>query len=272
MGLLLAGACSHKKSGPGSASSKTTQVTSLPTQAKTLKLVASGKLTACIASADPPFAFDDAGRTAGIDAELIRALGGRMGLQADFVPGPASSVVDSLKAGKCDVAAAGIAIADTLRQQVDLSPPYLPLGPAIVVKKADTQTYAAPSALRGKSVAVVTGSPAAPDVDRAAKANGFTTTPFADLDKALAAVKAGTVVAAAVELAPAAYKVKGSSDLAVSAVIRDQQGGGYGVASKKGDTLLSSQLASALSQVKADDTYRNVLAPSLGDAANLVIG
>jgi polar amino acid transport system substrate-binding protein len=263
---LVAGGCTHKKK-----VTKGPPVSSLPTEAKKLKTVQPGKLTACTAATDPPFFFDDGGRPSGVDAELVRAVGGRLGLSGDFVPVPAAQAVDSLKAGKCDIAVAGIVITDSLRQQVDLSNPYLPTAPAVVTKKADVATYKTASALQGKAVAIVADSPAAADIDRAAKANGFTTTPYPDYDKALAAVKAGQIVALLGDLPTLAYKVKDSADVAVASVIRDQQTGGYGIATRKGEDDLTKQVASALTQVKADDTFRMVLAPYFGDATNLVV-
>lgn len=265
---LVAGGCSHKKSD----AKKGSAVSALPTEAKKLKTVQPGKLIACTAAADPPFFFDDGGRPSGVDAELVRALGGRLGLAGDFVPVPAAQAIDNLKAGKCDIAVAGIVITDTLKQQVDLSAPYLPTAPAVVTKKADAATFKTASALQGKAVAVVADSPAAADIERAAKANGFTMTPYPDYDKALAAVKAGQIVAVVGDLPTLAYKVKDSADVAVASVIRDQQTGGYGIATRKGDDDLTKQVGAALTQVKADDTFRMVLAPYFGDATNLVVG
>jgi polar amino acid transport system substrate-binding protein len=265
---LVAGGCSHKKSD----AKKGPAVSALPTEAKKLKTVQPGKLVACTAATDPPFFFDDGGRPSGVDAELVRALGGRLGLAGDFVPVPAAQAIDNLKAGKCDIAVAGIVITDTLKQQVDLSAPYLPTAPAVVTKKADAATFKTASALQGKAVAVVADSPAAADIERAAKANGFTMTPYPDYDKALAAVKAGQIVAVVGDLPTLAYKVKDSADVAVASVIRDQQTGGYGIATRKGEDDLTKQVGSALTQVKADDTFRMVLAPYFGDATNLVVG
>src|SRR5699024_1737476 len=77
----------------------------IPQQARNLKPVAEGKLTACVDAQDPPWSFDENGRTTGIDSELVRALGGRLGLQAELRPAPADALFEDLDARRCDVVA-----------------------------------------------------------------------------------------------------------------------------------------------------------------------
>src|SRR5204863_5530389 len=121
-----------------------------------------------------------------------------------------------------DIAVAALVVSDTLKQQVDFSAPYLPLAPAIVAKKADAGTYKTSAALKGKTVGVIGGSTVAADIDRDSRTAGYTTTTFTDVDKALTALKAGTVAAVLAEVAPVAAKVKDSNDFAVAGLIKDQ--------------------------------------------------
>lgn len=85
----------------------------------------------------PPFAFRHAGRWTGLEVELGRALAERLHMRPVFVALPPAQMTDALLNGKVDLLMGGLTITPERRLQMDFTQPYLTVGQAALVRRAD---------------------------------------------------------------------------------------------------------------------------------------
>ena len=119
-----------------------------------------GSLQIATSSPFPPFAVEREGTDSGFDAELMRAVCGKLGLRWNLVRfdgADCNSIFDGLRTGDYDaVAAATVITAD--REKVALfSEPYLEVAQALVVNTATSGHVTSTDDLASKVVGVETG-------------------------------------------------------------------------------------------------------------------
>lgn len=271
---LVAGACS-KDDKDGAAGLKddnapTTGQTRLPQDAAAnLKVIAAGKLTACTAKANVPFAFEEAGKIDGLDPELVRGLAGRFALNGEFVPVDGNDALSALDAGKCDVAAAGVAVTEDAKKTHLFSEPYLLVYPSLLVRTADAAKYKDLASLEGRTVGVQAGTTSAAYAKKAAA--GATIKEFGDISDAgelFGALEGGQLDAVVQDLPVTAYRASSTGGkTAVTKIFTDAEKKFYALAMAKDRADLKKVIDDALLQVKSDDTYPTVLRRFLGDFA-----
>ncbi|WP_432256445.1 transporter substrate-binding domain-containing protein [Limimaricola sp. AA108-03] len=105
----------------------------------------------------PPFGILDAsGAPDGYDADVARALGEALGVEAEIVPVTGPNRIPYLLSGQVDVLVASLGITEERAQKVDFSTPYA--GIAIAVYGAAEAEVDAPEDLAARSVAVARAS------------------------------------------------------------------------------------------------------------------
>jgi polar amino acid transport system substrate-binding protein len=85
--------------------------------------------------------FRQDGRWVGIEADLGRALGHRLGMNPVFVAYPPHQLTAALLAGKVDILMAGLSITEDRRVQMDFSTPYLVVGQTALIRSEELLRY-----------------------------------------------------------------------------------------------------------------------------------
>ena len=121
-----------------------------------------GEIVMLTNAAFPPFEYlADDGSVQGVDADIAQAVADKLGVELKIVDMDFDSIVNSLKAGKGDFAAAGMTITEERLKQVDFSDEYVTSSQMVVVR-ADSDLEgdkaAIDAALSGKSIAVQAGT------------------------------------------------------------------------------------------------------------------
>lgn len=227
-------------------------------QGREVKTVQPGKLTVCTRVPFAPFEYEEAGELRGIDVDLAKALTGRLGLSADFRK--TDDPLGDVAAGKCDVAASALSVDKDA--PVEFSPSYFKVREVIAVRSGDEAKYKDFAALKGKPV----GFP------HTAAARVYATDnpdvvmrDFPGQDDAVAAVAAGSVVAAVVDQAVLLAHAMAGERVAAAAVLDEIDD--YALAFKKGNSALRAAVENALTLIRSDDTYRTILLNYLGSSA-----
>ena len=164
--------------------------TTRPTALATALPTALPVLRVGVDAANPPWCRVEAqGTLAGIDVDLLSALGREMGVRFEAVNLAPHLLAPELAAKRVDLIAAGLISTTERASAMALSRPYVTLEQSIVLRGFDAFTGTA--ALSGRSVGVQIGGPA---VDDARKAGGKVKI-YDDLAIALAALARGEVQA-----------------------------------------------------------------------------
>ena len=234
-------------------------------QGKSLKTVNAGKLTVCSDIPYAPFEYEENGELKGIDIDLVKAVGGRLGLQAEFRDTDFDGIFAALKAGNCDIIASSVSITEERKQQNDFSQGYYEIHQSLLVRKADEAKYKDLASLNGKVIGVQSETTGA---DYAKKnATGANIKEFTGADELFTALKAGQIEAVLQDLPVNAYNAKTTGETVVSKIFDEGEAEQYGFVIPKGNSALKKAIDDALTQIKGDDSYRTILSQYLGTAS-----
>ncbi len=86
-----------------------------------------------VAPSMPPMIFKEAGKFAGVEADLAQAVGRELGRSITFVELPWEDLIDSLEAGKIDIIMSSMSITRARQSRVAFSAPYLRVGQMALV-------------------------------------------------------------------------------------------------------------------------------------------
>lgn len=121
-----------------------------------------GEIVMLTNAAFPPFEYlADDGSVQGVDADIAQAVADKLGVKLKIVDMDFDSIVNSLKAGKGDFAAAGMTVTEERLKQVDFSDEYVTSSQMVVVREdsdLEGDKAALDAALSGKNIAVQAGT------------------------------------------------------------------------------------------------------------------
>ncbi len=205
-----------------------------------------------------PFEYvDDNNQIVGFDVDLMNAIGAIIGREVRFMNVNWDGLLTGLQNRNFDVIAAGMTITEERAQQVNFSDPYFESVLTIVVHQNNTDIKVLED-LVGKIVSVqinTTGDFVASDIEgmRDRDIRRFNTAP-----DALQNIVIGATHAAIIDL-PVAEAFMAQNPNAplkhLGALIGDDF---FGLALRKQDTELLTQINQALAQIKADGTYDEI--------------
>ncbi len=89
----------------------------------------------------PPMVFKQQGQLVGIEVDLARALGKRLGRAVTFVELPWEDQIEALQQGRTDIIMSALSITPARAFVIDFSVPYLNVGQAILVRREDEGKY-----------------------------------------------------------------------------------------------------------------------------------
>ncbi|MFD9334470.1 ABC transporter substrate-binding protein [Streptomyces sp. NPDC060028] len=250
-GVFLAAGCSSSGGGKGEA-------------AGGVPVVEKGKLTTCTHLPYPPFQFEQNGKVVGFDVALIDLVAKNLKVEQKILDTPFENFKTGafLNSGECDLAAAGMTITDERKKNVDFSVPYFDATQALLATKKSGITSLADVKAKNKKL----GAQAETTGESYAKAQGFNPVAFESSDAVLNGLRTGQVDAVVID-----YPV-------VQGWLKDQKNAGefvlgkqsietgeqYGFSVKKGNAALLAAIDKAITDAKADGTYKKIYEQWIG--------
>ena len=203
----------------------------------------------------------DAKTVIGIDPDLGKAIGDKLGITLKFQEGTFDGLITELtKSKRIDLIMSAMSDNATRQKEIDFVD-YFTAGTSILVKKGNPQGIQSLDDFCGKTVAIQRGT-TQDDVAEAQKkkcgAKGLTILKFATDPEALLQVKQGRAVADMNDFPVAAYTTTQSTDFEV--VGEQIEAGPYGIGVRKTDTQLRDALKAAIQSLIDDGTYAQILA------------
>ncbi len=206
-----------------------------------------------------PFEFEDAqGKRVGIDVEVLDAIAQEQGFQYELQALGFDAAVTALESGQVDGVIAGMSITDDRKEKFDFSEPYFESGVVCaVMNNSDIDSY---EGLKGKNVAVKTGTEGSTYAESIKDQYGFNITTFQDSANMYEDVKAGNSVACFEDYPVIGYAINQGQPFKMIGGL--QQGSDYGFAvqkdNEKGKKLLE-MFNAGLNAVKDDGTYDQIV-------------
>jgi polar amino acid transport system substrate-binding protein len=252
-GLLLVAACTSSDDG-GSGSK---------TAAGGVELVKGGQLTTCTHLPYPPFQSEIDGKVQGFDVSLIDLVAKDLGVKQEILDTPFENFKTGafLNSGSCDLAAAGMTITEERKKNVDFSDPYFDATQALLVAKGSGISSLADA----KAKKVQLGAQAQTTGEDYVKGKGFDPVSFESSDAVLNGLRSGQVKAVVIDypVVQGWLKDKANAD-AFQVADNINTGEQYGFTVKKGNTKLRTAINKALSDAKADGTYKKLYEKWIG--------
>ncbi|MCS7480734.1 transporter substrate-binding domain-containing protein [Umezawaea endophytica] len=217
-----------------------------------IAVVSAGKLTTCTHLPYEPFQFREGDKTVGFDVDLVDLVAKDLGLTQTVVDTPFEGIQsgEDMNTNKCDVAAAGMTITDTRKQNFDFSDPYFDAEQALLTKKG--AGYKDLASLKGKKVGVQASTTGEEYINKNKDAIGYEVVQFEDLALELTAVQTGQVDAAVNDNGVFYDFVKKNADTEVTTEF--PTGDKYGIGAKKGSPLIP-KINETLKKIKGNGEY-----------------
>ncbi|PAF32704.1 amino acid ABC transporter substrate-binding protein/permease [Paenibacillus sp. 7516] len=214
-----------------------------------------------------PFEFQDVnGNFVGIDMDLLDAIAKDQNFKYEIKALGFNAAVQALEANQVDGVIAGMSITDERKQKFDFSESYFESGVVMGVS-ANNDTVKSYEDLRGKKVAVKTGTEGYTFAESVASKYGFTIVPFDDSSQMYDDVKTGNSVACFEDFPVLAYGVKQNNGLKI--VTEKEEGGSYGFAVSKGKNQeLLQMFNDGLTNIKANGEYKRITETYIGENAS----
>ncbi|MCI1776302.1 MAG: amino acid ABC transporter substrate-binding protein/permease [Paenibacillus lautus] len=213
-----------------------------------------------------PFEFQDAsGKFVGIDMDLLDAIAKDQNFKYEIKPLGFNAAVQALEANQVDGVIAGMSITDERKQKFDFSDPYFDSGVVMAIRQ-DQESIKSYEDLRGKKVAVKTGTEGYSFAESISSKYGFTIVPFDDSAQMYDDVKTGNSVACFDDFPVLAYGVKQNNGLKI--VTDMEPGASYGFAVSKGrNQELLQKFNAGLINLKASGEYDRIKEKYIGENA-----
>ncbi|MFZ5827472.1 MAG: ABC transporter substrate-binding protein [Bacillota bacterium] len=212
-----------------------------------------GEVTFAMSGGYPPFNFrDKEDKLVGFDVDIAAEVAKRMGVKFKPVTTAWDGILEGLVGGRYDAILGSMAITEKRLERVDFSDPYYLDGSQMLVRK--DATYAKAEDLKGKSVALVTGTTFADD---AAKLGITDVKSFEDDNQTLQELRNGRVEGVitgyfvavnAVKEFPNDFKLAGPR-------IREEK---IAVAIRKENPKFVAAVNKALKEMRDDGTYARI--------------
>jgi polar amino acid transport system substrate-binding protein len=205
--------------------------------------------------------FDTDGKSIiGIDPDLGKALGDKLGITLKFQNGTFDGLITELtKSKRIDLIMS--AMSDTKKRQASIDfVDYFTAGTSILVKKGNPEHIQSLDDFCGKTIAIQRGTTQDDVAEAQAKkcgSNKLTILKFDRDTEALLKVKSGGAVADMNDFPVAAYTAQQDSSFEV--VGEQIEAGPYGIGVRKQDSQLRDALKAALQALIDEGTYKQIL-------------
>ncbi|GHU81669.1 hypothetical protein FACS189468_4730 [Spirochaetia bacterium] len=205
-----------------------------------------------------PFEFQDAGGNyVGVDIDLLAAIARDQGIAYELKPLGFSAAVAALESSQADAVIAGMSITEERQKKYDFSTAYYDSG-VVMALKADNADIAGYGDLRGKRVAVKTGTEGATFAESIKDQYGFTLVYFDESPFMYEEVKAGNSAACFEDYPVMGYGIAQGNGLKM--VTDMEKGSSYGFAVLKGKNQdLLKKFNTGLNNLRKNGGYQAIL-------------
>lgn len=210
-----------------------------------------------------PFEFrSESGEMIGIDMDLLRAIAQDQGFTVEIRSLGFDAAVQALQSRQVDAVMAGMSITDERKKVFDFSDAYYDSG--VQFAAPENSPVESLEDLRGRRVAVKTGTAGADYADSIKDQYGFTTVAFGQTADMVNDVSTGNSAAYVDDFPVVAYSIQQGAPMKL---VGDQApAGSYGLAVNKGmNPELVEAFNQGLSNLRANGQYDEVLATYLGE-------
>ena len=212
------------------------------------------KLVMCTNAEFPPYEFKDGGEFKGIDVEVAKLIGEKIGAEVDILDIAFDSLIPTVMSGKADFAMAGMTVTEDRKQNVDFSHTYQTAVQTVVVTKdSDIKTI---DDLQGKKIGVQTGTTG--DIYCTDDFGEEAMERYSKIIDGFQAMKTGKIDAVVVDDQVAKSIVEqdlGSYSILDTAYAEEE----YAIAVKKGNSELLDKLNSAIDEIKSNGQLKSIV-------------
>ena len=210
-----------------------------------------------------PFTFKTAdGKPTGFDVDMANAICEQIKRQCVFVEQVWDSMIPGLTAQKYDVVISSMSITDDRMKEVDFSDKYYNTPSRIVLKKS--VKYTDPASIKGKKIGVLKGSTQEAYALGELKPAGVVVNSYEAQDQVYLDLKAGRIdgtVADFLEVSGGFLSKPEGADFALMGPdLREPKyyGYGVGVAMRKGQDTLKTDINSAIKTIRSNGSYKTL--------------
>lgn len=212
-------------------------------------------------SADfPPYEFVENNEYAGIDIEIAKAIGEKLGLKVQIEDMKFDTIIGAVASGKADVGMSGISVTEERKESVNFSDAYTTAVQAIVVKDDSKITTAEDLFAEGakNKVGVQTGTTGDIYCSDDIEAEGLGTVERYNAGSdAIESLKAGKIDCVVIDSEPAKAFVAENEGLKVlDTAYADED---YSIALKKGNDKLTDKVNQALKELKNEGKLQEIV-------------
>lgn len=200
-----------------------------------------------------PYEYYEGGEIVGVDIDIANEIAKELGKKLVIKDIAFDSIVNEVKSGKADFAAAGISITDERKKQVDFTDEYTVSNQVVVVKQDSSITSF--DEISNKKIAVQLGTVA--DLYVSDNYPDATLVQHKKYLSAVEDVKADKVDCLIMDELPAKEIVKANSELKIMDGVLFQNR--YGMIVKKGNDKLRKQINKVLKRLIDDGTIENLV-------------
>ena len=213
----------------------------------------------------PPFSqISPDGKLSGFDIDIAKAICAQVKAECSFVSQEFDGMMPALNAKKFDMIVASMSITPERRKAADFSDSYYDIPSRWIAKAgAFTFTDASAAALKGKKIIVTRNTPRAAYAQANFKdSEVLLVAKEADVTMELAAGRGDIALASSLAASAAFLKSpegKGYAQVGKSISLGGaKEGGGVGIAMRKGEDGLRTKVNEALKAIKANGTYKKI--------------
>lgn len=218
------------------------------------------KLIAAADTTFAPFEFADAsGKYTGFDLDLIQAIADEAGYELEFQSISFDGLIAALQSGQIDCVASAMTITPERLKAVNFSDSYYKSG-LIVAVKADNNEIKSMEDLKGKKIAVQSGTTGATQAQKVSDK----VTHFTGADQAFLELKNGAADAVVMDYPVTAYFIQqGNKDVKMVGDIMSAEEYGIAVPKNKQQTL--DDINAALKRLKENGKYEEIYKKWFGE-------
>ena len=204
-----------------------------------------------------PFEFQDGNDFVGIDMDLLKAIAEDQGFEYKIDVLGFNAAVQALEVGQCDAVIAGMSITEDRQKKFDFTEPYFDSGVVMAIAESNDEIKSYED-LKGKNVAVKTGTEGYEFASKIKDTYGFNLVTFDDSANMYEDVKIGNTAALFEDYPVVGYAI--TQGVGLKLVTDKEQGSSYGIAVKKGENAeLLKMLNDGLADIKANGKYDEII-------------
>lgn len=205
-----------------------------------------------------PFEFEnDKGEMVGIDMDLLKAISEDQGFKYEVKVLGFNAAVQALESQQCDGVIAGMSITDERKKKFDFSDAYFDSGVGMAVSSSNNDIKSFED-LKGKKVAVKTGTEGSDFANKNKDKYGYEITTFEDSANMYEDVKSGNSVACFDDYPVLGYAITKGQPLKMVGDL--QKGSSYGFAVSKGKNAeLLKMFNAGLKNLKSNGKYDQII-------------